>query len=291
MVLSRNRTVIGLIPCQFQRTKVRFYPRLEKESVFGPPLLRNIWQHRAAQPLNVRPCYRIFAKNRMVKFFAKYRLFAIVFICLAAVIMYLFYEALQPQKMLAIYQPSMVNPELVDSTLQFKRKYHTIAGFSLTNQNGETITQQDYEDKIYIADFFFTTCPTICPIMTKNMADIQERIKNDDEVMLLSHSVTPQIDSVAQLKKYALEKGVDDRKWNLVTGDKKQIYELARKSYLAVKEDGDGGPYDMIHTENFILVDKKQRIRGFYDGTKKEDVDKLMKDLEILKNSNVDAEG
>ncbi|MGB6153709.1 MAG: SCO family protein [Pricia sp.] len=227
----------------------------------------------------------------MGSFFAKYRLFAIVFICLAAVIMYLFYEALQPQKMLAIYQPSMVNPELVDSTLQFKRKYHTIADFSLTNQNGETITQQDYKDKIYIADFFFTTCPTICPIMTKNMADIQERIKNDDEVMLLSHSVTPQIDSVAQLKKYALEKGVDDRKWNLVTGDKKQIYELARKSYLAVKEDGDGGPYDMIHTENFILVDKKQRIRGFYDGTKKEDVDKLMTDLEILKNSDVDTEG
>ena len=89
------------------------------------------------------------------------------------------------------------------------------------------------------------------------MADIQDRIKNDDDVMLLSHSVTPQIDSVAQLKKYAFEKGVDDSKWNLVTGDKKQIYELARKSYLAVKEDGDGGPYDMIHTENFILVDKQ----------------------------------
>ncbi|HDZ13768.1 hypothetical protein LCGC14_0861350 [marine sediment metagenome] len=224
----------------------------------------------------------------MRRFFAKYRLFAIVFLSLATVIMYLFYKALQPQKMLAVYQPSMVNPELVDSTLQYKRKYHTVADFSLTNQNGEIITQRNYKDKIYIADFFFTTCPTICPIMTKNMADIQERIKNDDDVMLLSHSVTPQIDSVAQLKKYALEKGVDDTKWNLVTGDKKQIYELARKSYLAVKEDGDGGPYDMIHTENFILVDKKKRIRGFYDGTKKEDVDKLMTDIAILKNSNSD---
>ncbi|SDE95538.1 protein SCO1/2 [Pricia antarctica] len=221
----------------------------------------------------------------MRSFFAKYRLFGIVFFCLCAVIIYLFYEALQPQKLLTIYQPAMVNPELVDSAMQYKRKYHTVADFSLINQNGETITQETYKDKIYIADFFFTTCPTICPIMTSHMSDIQDRIKNDDDVMLLSHSVTPQIDSVAQLKKYALEKGVDDSKWNLVTGDKKQIYELARKSYLAVKEDGDGGPYDMIHTENFILVDKQRRIRGFYDGTKKEDVEKLMGDLEILENS------
>ncbi len=226
----------------------------------------------------------------MRSFFAKYRLFGIVFFCLCAVIVYLFYEALQPQKLLTIYQPSMVNPELVDSTLQYKRKYHTVADFSLTNQNGETVTQEDYKGKIYIADFFFTTCPTICPIMTKNMVDIQDLIKNDDDVMLLSHSVTPQIDSVAQLKKYALEKGVDDSKWNLVTGDKKQIYELARKSYLAVKEDGDGGPYDMIHTENFILVDKQRRIRGFYDGTKSEEIGDLLRDLEVLKASYL-AEG
>jgi len=104
-------------------------------------------------------------------------------------------------------------------------------------------------------------------------------------VLLLSHSVTPEIDSVAQLKKYAIEKGVNDAKWNLVTGDKKQIYELARKSYLAVQEDGDGGPFDMIHTENFILVDKQRRIRGFYDGTKEEEMNRLLSDIEILKNS------
>jgi len=182
----------------------------------------------------------------------------------------------------------MVNPELVDSTLQYKRKYHTVADFSLVNQNGRTITQRDYKDKIYIADFFFTTCPTICPIMTKNMVDIQSRIQNDTLVKLLSHTVTPEIDSVAQLKKYAIEKGVDDSKWNLVTGDKKQIYKLARKSYLAVQSDGDGGQYDMIHTENFILVDKEKRIRGFYDGTKKEEIDILMKDLETLKASYQD---
>ncbi len=221
----------------------------------------------------------------MLSFFSKYKFFGLVLLGLSTVIIYLFYNALKPQKTLPIYSPAMVNSELVPEEIQHIRKYHTIGDFSLTNQNGETITQADYKDKIYIADFFFTTCPTICPIMTKNMAEIQNEIKNDQEVMLLSHSVTPEIDSVAQLKKYALEKGVDDSKWNLVTGDKKDIYNLARKSYLAVKTDGDGGPFDMIHTENFILVDKERRIRGFYDGTKKEDIDKLMEDLAILKAS------
>ena len=204
---------------------------------------------------------------------------------LSSVIMVLMYNALQPEKRLPIYQPSMVNPELVDSTLVYVKKYHTIGDFELVNQNGDTITHKTYSDKIYIADFFFTTCPTICPVMTANMADIQDVIKTDPEVMLLSHSVTPDIDSVPQLKRYALEKGVIDSKWNLVTGSKKEIYELARKSYLAVLTDGDGGPYDMIHTENFILVDKERRIRGFYDGTSKDEIDQLLLDLEVLKSS------
>lgn len=221
----------------------------------------------------------------MRSFFSKYKFFGMVLLGLSAVIIYLFYNALQPQKILPVYSPAMVNSELVPAEIQHIRKYHTIADFSLTNQNGEIITQADYQDKIYIADFFFTTCPSICPVMTKNMAEIQNEIKDDQEVLLLSHSVTPEIDSVAQLKKYALEKGVNDQKWNLVTGDKKDIYDLARKSYLAVKTDGDGGPFDMIHTENFILVDKERRIRGFYDGTKKEDIDKLMEDLAVLKAS------
>lgn len=219
----------------------------------------------------------------MRSFFGKFKIFGLVMLGISAVIIYLFYNALQPKQILPIYTPAMVNTELVAEEIQHVRKYHTIEDFALVNQNGDTITQEDYKDKIYIADFFFTTCPTICPIMTKNMASIQDKI--GDNVMLLSHSVTPQIDSVSQLKKYALEKGVDDSKWNLVTGDKKQIYELARKSYLAVKTDGDGGPFDMIHTENFILIDKKKRIRGFYDGTNKEDVQKLLEDLEILKSS------
>ncbi|MEO9480849.1 MAG: SCO family protein [Maribacter dokdonensis] len=221
----------------------------------------------------------------MRSFFAKFKIFGIVLLVLSVIIIYLFYNALQPVKLLPVYSPAMVNSELVAEEIQHVRKYHTIADFSLTNQNGEIITQEDYKGKIYIADFFFTTCPTICPIMTKNMVDLQRALGKDSDVMLLSHSVTPEIDSVTQLKKYAIEKGVNDRNWNLVTGDKKQIYELARKSYLAVKTDGDGGPFDMIHTENFILVDKDKRIRGFYDGTKKEDMDKIMADIEILKNS------
>ena len=220
----------------------------------------------------------------MISFFKDYKRFAIVFLIISIIIVSIIYNKLNVYQPLPIYQPAMVTNELVDSTIQHKRKYHKIADFSLINQNGKTITQNDYKDKIYVADFFFTTCQTICPIMTTNMADIQNEILNDDDVMLLSHSVTPKIDSVQQLKRYAIEKGVNDAKWNLVTGDKKQIYELARKSYLAVKRDGNGDEYDMIHTENFMLIDKKRQIRGFYDGTNKEDISRLLDDIKILKN-------
>lgn len=219
----------------------------------------------------------------MLSFFRPYRNFAIVFLAISIIIIALIYNELNVYKPLDIYQPAMVSTELVDSTIQYKKKYHTIADFSLINQNGETITQNNYKDKIYIADFFFTTCQTICPIMTNNMVNVQNAILNDNEVMLISHTVTPEIDSVPQLKRYALEKGVVDGKWNLVTGNKKQIYALARKSYLAVKNAGDGGPYDMIHTENFMLIDKKRQIRGFYDGTDTEDIEKLLDDIKILK--------
>ena len=221
----------------------------------------------------------------MRSFFADYKLFAITFLILASIIMWLFYDALQPRKTLPVYQPADFNPELVDPEISHVKKYHQIADFKLVNQNGDTITQADYEGKIYIADFFFTTCPTICPVMTNNMAFLQQEVLNDPEVLLLFHSVTPEMDSVPRLKSYALEKGVVDAKWNLVTGDKPQISHLARKSYLAVKTDGDGGPYDMIHTENVILVDKEPRIRGTYDGTNREEMIRLLADLEILKST------
>ncbi|WP_250433776.1 SCO family protein [Hanstruepera flava] len=219
----------------------------------------------------------------MLSFFKDYKYFAIVFAIISIIIISIIFNILNVDKPLPIYQPTMVNSELVDSTLLDVKKYHKIADFSLLNQNGEIVNQDNYKDKIYVADFFFTTCQTICPIMTNHMVDIQNEILDDTDVMLLSHSVTPEIDSVAQLKKYALKKGVNDSKWNLVTGDKKQIYDLARKSYLAVKDQGNGDQYDMIHTENFMLIDKKRQIRGFYDGTNPEDIERLLNDIETLK--------
>lgn len=192
------------------------------------------------------------------------------------------YKLTIPQKSLPIFNPRDVNPELVDSTVQHLGYNHTIEDFSFTNQNGKTITQEDYKDKIYVADFFFTTCPTICPKMTNNMVWLQNQIKDNDNVKLVSFSVTPDIDSVPVLKKYAEEKGVMDFKWNLLTGNKKDIYFLARKSYLVVKTGSPEEMYDMVHTENFVLVDKKKRIRGFYDGTNIEEVKKLLEDINFL---------
>lgn len=212
----------------------------------------------------------------------KYRYFLVGVLVFSAVFLTISYNLLKPGKRLPVYNPSMVNPELVDSTVQHVSKYHKIADFSFTNQNGEIVTQKDYEGKIYVADFFFTTCPTICPIMQDNMVLIQEAFKDNPKVKLLSHTVMPHIDSVPVLKQYALDKGVIDSKWNLVTGKKEDIFYIARKSYLAVKTETEGEWYDMVHTENFILVDEQKRIRGFYDGTKTEDIERLIEDIDFL---------
>lgn len=203
----------------------------------------------------------------MKSFFYKYRKFFSVLLVFSVITIGLFYNALKPSKSLPIYTPSMVNPELVDSTVQYIAAKHFIADFSFTNQNGKTITQKDYEGKIFVADFFFTTCGSICPIMTTNMIDVQKAFLNNPKVLLLSHSVLPDIDDVPVLKSYAIKNKVNDAKWNLVTGDKKDIYTMARKSYLAVKQGKPNELYDMVHTENFVLVDSKKRVRGFYDGT------------------------
>lgn len=218
----------------------------------------------------------------MRDFFKKYRIFFQVMGSISVIIIFLFYVALKPKKNLAIFNPSMVNPEMVDSTIQYISKFHTIADFAFTNQNGKTITQKDYQGKIYVADFFFTTCGSICPKMTTNLAEVQKAIINNPKVMLLSHTVFPETDSVSVLKAYAIKNHVDDSKWNLVTGDKKAIYTMARKSYLAVKLGKPSELYDMVHTENFVLVDTKRRVRGFYDGTKKEDIKKLIEDINWL---------
>src|SRR5690554_2059390 len=172
-----------------------------------------------------------FVENKntaMLEIFKAYKKFFLVFGLVSAVILFLFYNALKPQKTLKIYSPADVNPELVDSLVEHIKINHRIADWSFTNQNGKTISHQDYENKIYVADFFFTTCPTICPIMTDNMVWLQDKIQQYPDVRLLSYSVTPDIDTPEVLKEYALEKGVDDSRWNLVTGDKKEIYYLAR---------------------------------------------------------------
>lgn len=218
----------------------------------------------------------------MLHFIKKHRIFFGTFVVFSIITISLFYNVLKPKKSLPIYNPTDVNPELVDSTMQHVEKYHTIQDFAFVNQNGKTITQKDYEGKIYVADFFFTTCGSICPKMTNNMAILQKTFLKNPKVMFLSHTVTPETDSVPVLKKYALEKGVVDSKWNLVTGDKKAIYTMARKSYLAVKLGQPNELYDMVHTENFVLVDAHKRVRGFYDGTKQEEMTRLTADINWL---------
>ena len=189
----------------------------------------------------------------------------------------------KPKNKLPVYNPVDVNPRLVDDAVRHINRDHRIDSFNLTNQNGIVITENDFEGKIYIADFFFTRCQTICPIMALNMSDLQAYYLKDSEVKLLSHSVTPIMDSVPVLRAYADKNGAINGKWEITTGDKKHIYALARKSYFAVLDEGDGGDQDFIHTEQFILIDKKGQIRGFYDGTDKLEMERIYKDIEILK--------
>lgn len=213
----------------------------------------------------------------------RYRVFILSMAVVSITAILMFYNVLKPEEKLPIYQPNMVSFQLVDSTVQHVKRFHKIKDFSLVNQNGEKVTNENYRDKIYIADFFFTTCQGICPIMKENMIILQDEYKDDDQVYLLSHTVTPEIDTKEVLKKYSLEKGVIDSKWNLVTGDKKQIYNLARKSYLVAEDIEKSKLFEMIHTENFVLVDPERRIRGFYDGTDQESMNALIYDIKVLK--------
>ena len=221
-------------------------------------------------------------------FFKKYSKFLSIIGVISIITLIMFYKILTPKEFLPIYQPAEVNFKLVDSSLQHIKKFHKISNFNLVNQNGNNISQEFYHNKIYVADFFFTTCPSICPIMTNNMLKVQEKIKNDPNILIVSFSVDPKTDSVAQLKRYAKEKGVDDLKWNLLTGDKKQIYDLARKSFFVAEIDKDSDSNDIIHTENFVLVDPDKRIRGFYDGTNLDEIKNLISDLSLLKGEYQD---
>lgn len=159
---------------------------------------------------------------------------------------------------------------------------HYVTDFNLVDQDSTIITQDLYKNKIYVADFFFTTCLGICPIMTEEMIRVYKAYQDNPEVLILSHTVDPEHDTPSVLKRYADNRSVNSDKWHFVTGDKKQIYDLARYSYLVDASVGDAGPLDFVHTENFALVDKEGRIRGYYDGTDSVSVKKLIGDIALL---------
>ena len=203
--------------------------------------------------------------------------FAIFFTSVAiAYVMYF-----RPEDNLPIYQPSQLNPALVDPSAM-REENHRILDFNLVNHLGDTVTLADVQGQILVVDFFFTRCATICPLMTKNLQRIHDRLGPDAPVQLMSHSVTPVADSVSVLSAYADKHGADPDLWWFLTGEKSEIYTLARKSYFSCLDEGDGGFQDFVHTENIVLVDEKGRLRGFYDGTDSKSMSQLFNDLQVL---------
>jgi len=166
----------------------------------------------------------------------------------------------------------------IDST------YATVPPFVLVNQDGDTITEAFVKGKIYVADFFFTSCPTICPIMKKEMLRVYQEIKGDPAFVLLSHTIDPEYDSIPLLKEYASRLGSDGKQWQFLTGNREQIYELAEKGYYATAMPDSTEPGGYVHSGGFILVDPKSRVRGVYNGTDAKEVDQLIEDLFILKS-------
>ncbi|MBE7176237.1 MAG: SCO family protein [Mucilaginibacter polytrichastri] len=186
------------------------------------------------------------------------------------------------ERKLPIYGERTAVKTTVDGKEKTDTLYQTIPSFRFADQDGDTTTNQTFEGKVYVADFFFTSCPSICPIMSRNMKTLYDTFKDNDQVRFLSHSIDPRHDSVPALKEYAQKLGVNDRRWLFVTGPKEVIYPLAEKNYLvAVNEDGKA-PGGFVHQGYFVLVDKKKRIRGAYDGTDKTQVQKLGEDIGLL---------
>lgn len=187
---------------------------------------------------------------------------------------------------LPYYQDAAFTPQWLE-TATIPDTFHRIPAFRFTNQEGETITEETFAGKIYVTDFFFTTCPGICPKMTDNMSILQEEFLGEEDVLLLSHSVTPSIDSVSVLKQYAEYQGVISGKWHLVTGERDEIYELGRKAYFVEEDLGFAKPTDeFLHTENFVLIDQNRHIRGIYNGLNKAAIQQLIDDIYLLKNDS-----
>ena len=182
----------------------------------------------------------------------------------------------------ANFTPHWINPK--DESLD---NFHKISPFKLFNQEGKIITEKTFQGKIYVCDFFFTLCPGICPKVTPNMMELQDEFLNDKDVLLLSHSVTPKMDSVPVLKKYAQEKGILSKKWHLATGTQEEIYKLGRKDYFIEEDLGlEKGDDEFLHTENFVLIDKKRHIRGIYNGLNKTAIKQLITDIKTLKKED-----
>ncbi len=185
---------------------------------------------------------------------------------------------------LPFYKESTFTPHWFETNNAALKSFHKISPFKLTNQDGKVVTEKTFKDKIYVTDFFFTTCPGICPKMTANLGIIQEEFLTDDEVLLLSHSVMPGTDSVSILKDYAMDKGVVSDKWHLVTGERADIYKLGRSDYFVEEDLGvDKDVDDFLHTENFVLIDKNRYIRGIYNGLNKTAINQLIADIKTLK--------
>ncbi len=179
------------------------------------------------------------------------------------------------------FVPVGIDSTTVNGTVQYDTIWHKVPDFNLTDHNGNPVSQQQLNG-IYIADFFFATCTTICPKMTRQMNRVQDLFKENPNVKLISYTVNPAQDTVEALKAYAEEYGVETGKWYLATGDKAQIYNLARKGYYLPVQDGSGDENDFIHSERLVLVDPNKNIRGFYDGTDPEEVDRLITEIRVL---------
>ena len=164
--------------------------------------------------------------------------------------------------------------------------YHTIADFRFVNQDSAIVTKATFDEKIYVADFFFTSCRTICPIMKTQMLRVYDSIENDPEVLIISHTIDPKHDTVGLLKDFADRLGVKSSKWHFVTGNQDSIYRLAQTSYFSTAMEDDAEPDGFIHSGAFLLIDKESRIRGKYDGTKEEEVNRLLADIARLKKES-----
>ena len=167
---------------------------------------------------------------------------------------------------------------------------HTVPAFGLTDQDSNAVSNATFRGKIYVADFFFTSCPTICPKMQVQMQRVNEKFRDNPDVLLLSHSIDPRHDTPSALKTYAENLNADSRKWHFVTGDKEKIFELGQRGYMVAAKDDPAAPGGILHSGALILVDRRQRIRGFYDGTQPNEVTNLLYDIKtLLKETSTNA--